>query len=460
MNHSILLENQKRRLERSTWLLICFAMFCFWQMGFVYFMGPALTINGRTPLPISMDNIATLIAVAYVCSITWMIFLPHYVVWAQRVSVIIALLSVVGLFLPLPDAVWEMLIYIQAFCCCFMIGFETFVISNLLSEKSAIQHLTIAYGVSFALIAAVQNDFSPITFPIFRFVTIIALVLLLYFVFKLPTSKDACPIYVKKENNITAPKKLMIGMFILVFVCALMGVSGPSISEEVKNGVCIAYLVDAIVSFILYMLYKKYGIHPFRLMTVCIGIGAMGFLLMFTAVYVPFLAYIGCILIGFGMVSCQMLPLYNLVVMKSYPSKYIAPTTIGLALVAVLVQSGIVEVFRTTPTMLYLIYAIIMVALVVIYLQIEPFFLCTLNRKTEEKEQERKEELLDILTKREKEVVELITYGYSNGDIAKMLFISEHTVKDHTKNIYRKMEVHSRFELAAKVNRIMNKVNE
>ena len=48
----------------------------------------------------------------------------------------------------------------------------------------------------------------------------------------------------------------------------------------------------------------------------------------------------------------------------------------------------------------------------------------------------------------------LIGYGYSNGDIAKILFISENTVKDHTKNIYRKLEVHSRFELAALVNRI------
>ena len=47
----------------------------------------------------------------------------------------------------------------------------------------------------------------------------------------------------------------------------------------------------------------------------------------------------------------------------------------------------------------------------------------------------------------------MICLGYSNPDIARMLFISEHTVKDHTKKIYPKMGVHSRFELAALVSR-------
>jgi len=61
---------------------------------------------------------------------------------------------------------------------------------------------------------------------------------------------------------------------------------------------------------------------------------------------------------------------------------------------------------------------------------------------------------LKVLSKREREVVELICLGYSNADIAKMLFISEHTVKDHTKKIYPKMGVHSRFELAALVSKL------
>ncbi|MBR4078613.1 MAG: helix-turn-helix transcriptional regulator [Christensenellaceae bacterium] len=190
---------------------------------------------------------------------------------------------------------------------------------------------------------------------------------------------------------------------------------------------------------------------------------------MFAASFVPYLSYIACALIGFGMVPCQMVPLYNVMVMKSYPSRYLAPCTIGLALIAVLVQSSIVEMFRNAATMLYLIYAVIMVVLVIIYLQIEPFFLYTFRRKmliakdSSPKNEKQiydddipKNNILGELSRREMEVVDLIGQGYSNKDIAKMLFISEHTVKDHTKNIYRKMNVHSRLELAALVSKLKN----
>lgn len=98
MNNSILFENQKKRQNMPLWMLICVAMFAFWQMGFIYFVGPALTINGKTPLPIDMDNATMLIAVCYIFSILWMIFIPKTVVWTQRIATGVALLSAGGLF--------------------------------------------------------------------------------------------------------------------------------------------------------------------------------------------------------------------------------------------------------------------------------------------------------------------------------------------------------------------------
>ena len=53
------------------------------------------------------------------------------------------------------------------------------------------------------------------------------------------------------------------------------------------------------------------------------------------------------------------------------------------------------------------------------------------------------------LSKRELEVVRLICEGFTNREIGEKLYISEHTVKDHIKNIMRKMEVASRNELVA-----------
>jgi len=62
--------------------------------------------------------------------------------------------------------------------------------------------------------------------------------------------------------------------------------------------------------------------------------------------------------------------------------------------------------------------------------------------------------LLSQLTARELEVLNLIGGGYSNRDIAKILVISEHTVNDYTKKIYRKLDVHSRHAAAQIINRL------
>ena len=462
MNNRLLFENQRKRLKKTLWLLICFAMFTFWQMGFIYFMGPSLNIDGRTPLPVSMDNITAIIALAYVLCIAFMIFLPRFVIWAERIVLCLALLTVIGLFFPVGEEALLLFIYAHVFFCCFIIGFESFTIINFFTENTAIIHLTLAYGVALVLIAVVQNDFLPITFPVFRIVTVIAVSAVLFFFIKMPANSEACPKFVKKSDGLTAPKKLLTGTYIMVFISALMAVSGPAISGEVQHGVFITYLVDAAASIIIYSLYKKANIHPFRSISVCMAIGCIGFLLAYISSYVSPVAYVACVFIGIGMMPCQMLPLYGLVLAKGYPSRFITPIIIGLALGAVLVQGTMVEIFRNSANMLNLAYSVIMIILAFIYLQLEPFFLYNLNRRIPEKEpseepiaeEKTSESILDTLTKRELEVVDLIGYGYSNGDIAKILFISEHTVKDHTKNIYRKLEVHSRFELAALVNRI------
>ncbi len=51
------------------------------------------------------------------------------------------------------------------------------------------------------------------------------------------------------------------------------------------------------------------------------------------------------------------------------------------------------------------------------------------------------------LTAREIEILSLILNGLSNQDIAERLFISEHTVKKHLINIYKKLRVKNRMQL-------------
>jgi len=51
------------------------------------------------------------------------------------------------------------------------------------------------------------------------------------------------------------------------------------------------------------------------------------------------------------------------------------------------------------------------------------------------------------LTKREKQIVELILEGLSSIAIAEKCFVSEGTIKNHRKNIYRKLAIKSQAEL-------------
>lgn len=62
---------------------------------------------------------------------------------------------------------------------------------------------------------------------------------------------------------------------------------------------------------------------------------------------------------------------------------------------------------------------------------------------------------LDCLSDREQEIVVLVQKGLSNKLIADSLFISEHTVKTHLKNIYRKTGVSNRFGVMAMQQKVL-----
>ena len=54
-------------------------------------------------------------------------------------------------------------------------------------------------------------------------------------------------------------------------------------------------------------------------------------------------------------------------------------------------------------------------------------------------------------TAREREVATLIARGLTNPEIAEALVLSPHTVQDHIKSLFEKLDVGSRQELVARV---------
>ena len=72
------------------------------------------------------------------------------------------------------------------------------------------------------------------------------------------------------------------------------------------------------------------------------------------------------------------------------------------------------------------------------------------SQKQTEVEPKLSKEMEDLrrLTRREKEVLKLISQGMNNREIANALFISEKTVKNHVSNIFKKIHVNDRTQAA------------
>ena len=56
----------------------------------------------------------------------------------------------------------------------------------------------------------------------------------------------------------------------------------------------------------------------------------------------------------------------------------------------------------------------------------------------------------NLLTNREKEVLQLIAKGFTNPEIAEILFISIHTVKAHLESLYYKFSVHNKVQVVVR----------
>ncbi len=87
---------------------------------------------------------------------------------------------------------------------------------------------------------------------------------------------------------------------------------------------------------------------------------------------------------------------------------------------------------------------IIMILVLQFYSNVMHFFKKTLNNMF----------IIYSITKTESKILMQVMTGKANKDIAKALFIEETTVKSHLKNIFRKVNVKSRTELMALMNRL------
>ena len=470
IDNSLLKENENKRLNLRLPLLICFAMFAVWQMGMIYFSGQTMSVDGRSPLPVNVDDVTVLVAAGYILSILVMIFIPRIIVWAERVTASAALLSALVLFLPLSPEILAAALYAQYFCCCFMIGFEPAVIIGLFNEKTAVLHLTAAYVAAMLLVAVLQNDFIKIDFAVFNMFTIVALVLIVFFFFKLPTNSWTRT--AKKADGLIAQKKLFAGIFFWVIMSCFVVLFGVAVAEKFTHGVSVFYLSAAIFSFVVYFLWKRCGIVSFKSFSIAVSTGAIGFILAIDSLHIPALSLVVCVFLGAGSMGCWTIPLFGIYMSKQYPSKFISPSIIGIAFIAVLTHTALLGILRNNTNVLYVVYLVIAVGLVILYLILEPYLLYSFRGRSLQKIIERhnvvegqkadapaenealkklKRAAIQPLSDRECQIGEMTILGIRQGVIAETLKIDTSTVKYHRTSLYNKFGVGNRDELVRRV---------
>ncbi|MDO5569073.1 MAG: LuxR C-terminal-related transcriptional regulator [bacterium] len=433
---------KNNKLDVKTYVLAFIETFSVWQMGIIYYSSKTLTINNSNPLPVVLDNSIFLVITGYILGILFIYLFPKKTVFVGRLLMFISLIASIILFFNIPSLLFKILYYVLTFNCVFFISINTSLLINLYSLKSALMDAIVGAIITGIMIAICQNNIIPFNFIMFNTISSICLLLITFALFKLPIKMNT--IFLSKSDKLKIPpKQNIIGLIIIQIICCLSTLFTATLSESIGGGISMSYLGLFISGLICYILYKNDKLNPFKVCKYYFGICSIGFVLFLIPNNIT--NYISLFLQGFGLFNILVAPFLISHLFAKYPSKLIAPITVIICLLTVIINSLLVESFRLSSTFLYLIYSILSIINVVIYLMIEPNLelqsLCNSNKNKLLKK-------ITKLSKREIEVTELLINGYSNKEIASKLNISNYTVNDHIKNIYKKYDVHSRMELA------------
>jgi DNA-binding CsgD family transcriptional regulator len=133
---------------------------------------------------------------------------------------------------------------------------------------------------------------------------------------------------------------------------------------------------------IIGFLWKRFGVVPLRSAPILLALGTLGFVAAIVSLFVPGLSLVACVLLGAMAACCWLVPFFGLLVAKNYPSRFISPAIIGIAFLAVLIHTALLKALRDNLTMLYVSYLVIAVALVILYLMLEPWLLYSFCGRT------------------------------------------------------------------------------
>ena len=445
-------------------LLLFSASFLVWQMGVLYFSGTTMSLFGRTPIPVTAQGTVPAIAAGYIASIVFLCLLPRKAVLAERILLPVALAATMATLLPLPGKAIASLFYIETFICVFSIGMMGSVAAQHFTPDTTWRDGILCTAVGGALIAVLQNDIVKVSFTVFALLSVLLIAGITIFFYLIPAKIEVS--YVRRENGVKThklPGVLFIGLFLLIGFSTLLLCFATAFAESFEGGVCILYLSAAAMTLALALLRKKLGGRSIRAFGGFFMLAVFGFVLAVVSVSIPPLRYAAVILLGFIVALANMWMYFSAVAFGIYPTRFIGAIAAAQGLLIVLLHAGLLALLRSSLTLLYGIYAVVSVALMLTYHFLEPYFLYAWKQKHSLKKEISSAEMesdmppdknpLLLLSEQERNLVDLILAGYSGSSIATQMNITMNTQKSYRKNIYIKLDIHSKRELFELINK-------
>jgi DNA-binding CsgD family transcriptional regulator len=382
-----------------------------------------------------------------------------------------------------------------------MTGLETSLIAGLFTEQTAAKHLLAAYPLANLAVVFLHNGYVEVSATAFRLFTVLAVALLTVFFWRLPAK--TWPRYTKKEDALAAPKPLLAGILTLTGLSCFANLFGTAVAESVPHGVAVLYLSASVCALAVFLLWKRWGVMPLTSCSALAALSVMGFVAAIAAQYIPGLFYAAAVLLGAGVTVCWLNPFFGLLIARRFPSKWIVPAILGVAFLSTLIQIALLEALRESPTILYLVYLVVAVAMTILYFQLKPYLQFLYRGRTlqdiseaysagedaepsadaeaptpDETAESRaaapvesdpaesealrrlKRAAFEPLSPRECQVGEMTMLGVRRGIIAAKLGIEASTVDYYRSCVYNKFGVSNRDELVARVEELNQALDE
>lgn len=450
----MMMPEKECRIKLKPLYCLFLSMFTVWEMGLIFFSSTTLSLYGRSSIILDSNIYLIVIIAGYISSIIINVLFIKQSLILTKVLTILAIIISLLILTPINENITSILLFISVFLCVFMIGSNYNIETYVLTNDTELKYCFIGIICSSLIIGFIQSELINISYIAFQIVSILLLVLFLIALFKLPKTIDI-KFITYKENKVqkTIPIKIKIGLFFAMIIACISLLFGLTFAESYKYGVGLYYLLATIFGIISFILLRKSIVSPFKLLTITFVVASIGFVFAILSFTYEIMAYPAIAFLSISSISACLCGFFTNTFSNYSPLKTFGQSVTLIGLITALFHAIILSLFRDNLTVLFTILALVSIFTTSIYTTLESS-LSLLWKKLLKKSEEIKDPIpindnnpFINLFQRENEVADLILLGYSTTEMCDKMNLSENTIRTYKKNLYVKLDIHSKREL-------------